>query len=262
MKPLPEVMVAPNGARKIKADHPAIPMTIAETVETARLCHAAGAGGIHAHVRDAAGEHVLDAGLYRELLEEMAVAVPQMAVQITTEAIGKYSPDAQRALVRDVNPAMVSIALREMLPEGVSAEATDFYHWANEADIAVQHIIYDRSDINMLDQLLRDKCVPEEGLQALLVLGRYTTNQVSDPDDLPPLITALTAAAPDVDWAVCAFGQGETACLKGAIEAGGKARVGFENSLVHSDGSIAKDNAERVLEISKLLKFSAGEGRS
>lgn len=258
MKPLPQIMVAPNGARKTKADHPAIPLTIAETVKTARLCHAAGAGGIHAHVRDTAGKHVLDAGLYHELLKEIAAAVPEMAVQITTEAVGKYSPAAQRALVRDVNPAMVSIALREMLPDGVSSEATDFYQWANEADIAVQHILYDQSDIDMLHHLLRDKSIPEEGLQALLVLGRYTANQVSDPDDLPPLITSLLTAAPDVDWAVCAFGQGETICLKAAIEAGGKARVGFENSCLHADGSTAKDNAERVLEISKLLRFAAG----
>ena len=28
-------MVAPNGARKVKKDHPAVPLTISETVETA-----------------------------------------------------------------------------------------------------------------------------------------------------------------------------------------------------------------------------------
>ena len=31
---LPNLMVAPNGARRIKKDHPAVPLTIAETVET------------------------------------------------------------------------------------------------------------------------------------------------------------------------------------------------------------------------------------
>ncbi|MEC7495261.1 MAG: 3-keto-5-aminohexanoate cleavage protein, partial [Pseudomonadota bacterium] len=34
-KDLPRLMVAPNGARRTKADHPAIPVTIQETVETA-----------------------------------------------------------------------------------------------------------------------------------------------------------------------------------------------------------------------------------
>jgi uncharacterized protein (DUF849 family) len=45
MTPLPKIMVAPNGARRTKADHPAVPMTIAEIVETARQCYAEGAGG-------------------------------------------------------------------------------------------------------------------------------------------------------------------------------------------------------------------------
>ena len=33
---LPRLMVAPNGARPMKKDHPAVPVTISETVETAK----------------------------------------------------------------------------------------------------------------------------------------------------------------------------------------------------------------------------------
>ena len=49
---LPKLMVAPNGARKVKKDHPAVPLTISETVATAKSCYEAGAGAIHLHVRD------------------------------------------------------------------------------------------------------------------------------------------------------------------------------------------------------------------
>ena len=69
---LPEIMVAPNGARRTTADHPALPVTIPQTVATARACFEAGAGGIHAHVRDAEQAHVLDAGLYSDLVAELA----------------------------------------------------------------------------------------------------------------------------------------------------------------------------------------------
>ena len=44
---LPRLMVAPNGARKVKKDHPAVPLTISETVATAKSCYEAGAGAIH-----------------------------------------------------------------------------------------------------------------------------------------------------------------------------------------------------------------------
>ena len=68
---LPKLMVAPNGARKVKKDHPAVPLTISETVATAKSCYEAGAGAIHLHVRDKEGQHVLDSGLYKEALNEL-----------------------------------------------------------------------------------------------------------------------------------------------------------------------------------------------
>ena len=53
----PLIMAAPNGTRRVKADHPAIPITIFETVATAMACRAAGADALHLHVRDASGHH-------------------------------------------------------------------------------------------------------------------------------------------------------------------------------------------------------------
>ena len=86
------IMAAPNGARKVKTDHPALPVTIAETIAEATACHAAGASILHAHVRDDDGKHVLDAGLYRQLMDGLRATVPDMLIQITTEAVGIYSP--------------------------------------------------------------------------------------------------------------------------------------------------------------------------
>lgn len=256
MKTLPQIMVAPTGARRTKAEHPALPITIPEIVATAKSCFAAGAGALHAHVRDAEGCHVLDAGLYRELMAEMARDVPDMDVQITTETTGRYSPAEQRALVRDVQPMAASVALAEMTSEGETAGARDFYHQAAEAGIAVQHILYSAKDCTRLFELLRAGFLPETPLQLLFVLGRYAKGQISAPEDLDPFLAALDAgraAAPPVDWSLCAFGPGETRCLTRAARFGGKARVGFENSLWNEDGSVARDNAERVAEVAARL---------
>ena len=70
------IMVAPNGARKTQKDHPALPVSIAETVDEAVLCHAAGATALHAHVRGKQDEHLLDSGLYQELIAELKRQVP------------------------------------------------------------------------------------------------------------------------------------------------------------------------------------------
>lgn len=249
MTPLPRIMVAPNGARRTKADHPAVPITIAEIVACARACHAAGADGLHAHVRDAEGRHVLDPGLYGELLAELARVVPAMQVQVTTEAVGRYTPAEQRLLVETLRPPAVSVALREITAEPEIAVTRRFFGFCADAGIAVQHILYDPDEVDRLAALVREGVVPADGLQLIHVLGRYTPGQVSSPADLTAPVTRLAATRLVADWAVCAFGPAETAILVEACRLGGKARVGFENNLLNADGTVASDNAERVAEL-------------
>ena len=88
-------MVAPNGARRGKADHPALPITIDDIVATATACHSAGADALHLHVRDEQGAHSLDAGRYLETLAALSSALPDMPVQITTEAAGVFDVATQ-----------------------------------------------------------------------------------------------------------------------------------------------------------------------
>lgn len=253
MTPLPRLMVAPNGATKTRADHPALPLTISEIVACARDCHAAGADGLHAHVRDGEGRHVLDAGLYAELLAELTRQVPAIQVQITTEAVGRYAPEDQRRLVESLCPRMVSVALREITAEPDMAVTRRFFAFCAEAGIAVQHILYDPAEVARLGALVADGTVPAGGLQVLHVLGRYSPGQVSSPANLAAPLAAAVEAGLSPDWAVCAFGKAETACLLAAVAQGGKARIGFENNLYMRDGTLARDNAERVSEFVSLL---------
>ncbi len=254
MSPLPKIMVAPNGARLTPADHPALPITIDEVVKTTRACAGAGADGLHAHVRDGAGRHVLDVGLYRELLKECEVALPGFYVQITTEAVGRYTPEEQRALVEAVRPRAVSIAFREMLPETTSAGDADrtraFYRDCAAEAIAVQHILCSPDDVTRFARAMEIADGAKEALRVLYALGRYTSDQRSTPDDLGPfLASADEAGLNDADWAVCAFGPDETACLAHAAGLGGKVRVGFENNRLMASGAVAASNAERVAEV-------------
>lgn len=250
---LPAIMVAPNGARRTKADHPALPVTIAETVEAARAAFEAGAGALHAHVRDRDGRHTLDAGLYRELVAEMARQVPDMPVQITTEAVGLFSPEEQRAVVRAVMPEGVSVALREIWPaDGRDRDAERFYRWAADETIAVQHILYAPADVDRLARYLALGWIAGP-VQTLYVLGRYAPPEAGTGAHLQEFLDAARPFSDAPDWAACAFGAGETACLVQAVKSGGKARIGFENNLIGADGALAVDNAQRVRELVTAL---------
>lgn len=246
---LPRIMLAPNGARLTTADHPALPVTNPQVVQAALDAQAAGADGLHAHVRDADQRHVLDAGLYAELLAELAVKAPGLYVQVTTEAVGRYTPAQQRALVETLRPAAVSIALREIMADRETDLNRRFFAGCAEAGCHVQHILYDVDDIRRLGDLVASGVIPRDRLAALIVLGRYAEGQRSSPADLHEPALALRDLLPGVDWAVCAFGPAETDCLVEARRLGGKARIGFENNRLNRDGRPAHDNAGRVAEL-------------
>ncbi|HPE59789.1 MAG TPA: 3-keto-5-aminohexanoate cleavage protein [Thiolinea sp.] len=256
---LPALMVAPNGARRTRVDHPALPVTIPEIVQCASDCFAAGADGIHAHVRDGQGQHVLDAGLYRELLAELTQQVPGLRVQVTSEAAGRYQAPEQQAVIRELVPAYVSVALREMLPPGFNTaqeqQARDFYHWAAEQGVMIQHILYTADDLQQWLQWRDDGLIPAGTVTHLLfVLGRYAARQQSQPEDMEPFLACLKPLADNsLQWAVCAFGPQETDCLVAAHRQGGHIRVGFENSLWHADGRVAASNRERVEAVRRAL---------
>ena len=246
-------MVAPNGARKVKADHPQVPLDAGEIAAVARDCADAGAGAIHYHVRDADGGHILDAGLYHEAIAELQRAVPEMHLQMTTETVGKYQPGDMRDIVRAVVPQGASVGVREMIPDGVpKPEDIAFYNWTLDAGIQLQHICYGPEDVALLAKLLDVTELERQGIWCLFVIGHYT-GRISYPGLLPPFLAEVKRAGIESDWAICAFATEEASCLRAAIAAGGKVRVGFENSVYMADGSIASDNAARVREAASLM---------
>ncbi len=249
-------MVAPNGAHKQKSDHNNLPLSLSEIVQTAIDCTHAGANGIHVHVRDFQSKHCLDAGLYKEIIMELSQKTPELLVQITTEAVGMYSPEQQRQLVYDVMPAAVSVSLNEMISDDNHKQAASFYHWAKDCDIDLQHILYSARDVLHMDQLIDKKTIPNTSTSCLYVLGRYVNKQQSSPEDLTPFLQARSQSKHlnNCRFMACAFGFEEINCLTYAAQQGGNCRIGFENNMMHSNERIAKDNAERVIELVKHLK--------
>ena len=247
LDPLPPVIlaVAPNGARKTKADHPALPISPAELAETAAACAEAGAAMIHLHVRDEAGGHSLDVEAYRAAIEAIRGAVgDRLVIQVTSEAVGRYKPEEQMAMVRALRPEAVSLAPRELLPEGADeGEVAAFLAWLDAEGILPQFILYSADELERFDDLQTRGVIPAGRRFLLFVLGRYSKTQESSPAELLPFVAANRRGHP---WAVCAFGRRETACAIAAMTLDGHARIGFENNLHQPDGSLAADNAALV----------------
>ena len=238
--------VAPNGGRKTKADHPALPLSPDELARAAAECLERGASMIHLHVRDRNGGHCLDPDAYRAAIARICREVgDRLVIQITSESLGLFTPSEQRAAVLEANPEAVSLALREFAPE--KSDEKDFCLFLGrlkQMRIWPQIIVYTAEEAERLGAMIKQGLIPFDELAVLYVLGRFTLTRTAAPGDLLPFL------APEMPrfspWSVCAFGRREAACVTAGALLGGHVRVGFENNLTLPNGARAASNAELV----------------
>jgi 3-keto-5-aminohexanoate cleavage enzyme len=256
------VIAAPNGARLDKAGHPTVPLTAAEIANCAVDLAAVGVSVLHLHVRDERGGHVLDATRYREAIHAIRERVAdRLIVQVTTEAVGQYDRRQQMALVRELRPEAVSLALRELCPnEGAEAEAGRFFRWLADSGCWPQYILYSADEAARFERLRRSGFFGSTSPFALFVLGRYSDSLVGDPAELDGFLACFEPGV--FPWAVCCFGPAEAVAMQKAARAGGHVRIGFENNRTLPDGAIARDNAQLVAAELGLIAGSVASDRT
>ena len=248
------IMVAPNGARRGKAHHHALPLTVSELVADVSRCAPAGSTAVHLHVRDAEGNHSLDPALYREAIAALRKSLPDIVIQVTTEAVGRYTPAEQMA-IRPRRPprggfprAPRTCPRCRIRAGGARLLRVD----GGKPHRASVHPLRTPDDVTRLIDLVDRGVIPFARPFLLFVLGRYSADQQSSPADLDPFVAALGNR--DFPWMVCAFGRREADCALAAARLGGHVRVGFENNLHLPDGTLAPDNAALVAATAGLLR--------
>ncbi|AVZ79953.1 class III aminotransferase [Zoogloeaceae bacteirum Par-f-2] len=245
------ITVAPNGARRGKGDHAAIPLTLSEIVAEARACRAAGASILHLHIREADGRHSLDVGRYRETMAAVREAC-DIVLQPTTERVGIFAPADMMRVQRALAPEMITFNLQELLdpdgPEQVAA-VRDFLAETAAAGTVPQYIVYSPEQLAVLRRWWEDGWLPQAEPYVLVVLGRYV-GSLSRPADIFSYLPFIPECW---RWGVCAFGREELACAVQAALAGGHCRVGFENNLTAADGTPLANNAEQVGRLAGIL---------
>ena len=243
------IAVAPNGAKKTKTDHAALPVGPRDLALEAAACVESGAAMIHLHVRDAAGGHTLDADAYKAAIAAVRAEVGErIIIQVTSEAVGIYQPEEQMAMVREVRPEAVSLAVREICPPGFQENVVaEFLAWIAAERIMPQYIMYAADEVEQFFSLRSRGIVPDETPFILFVLGRYTTEQQSSPQDLLPFLQVCDGLP--LEWSMCAFGAAEARRAISAVALDGHCRVGFENNLLLADGSVAANNSALVAQV-------------
>jgi uncharacterized protein (DUF849 family) len=256
------IMVAPNGARLKYDEHKKLPLVIEQIVKTAKKSEEVGAQAIHLHVRDNNLDHVLDVKKYKETINAIKKECSKdFIIQATTESVGKYTPQEMISLIKELRPQASSIAIKELLPSidniNELKDARDFYKFAVDENIGIQHILYSSDDLKKFHKLLDQGIIKGEEHSILFVLGRYSKGEQSSTSDLIPYLQTLKELNLEniTNWMVCAFGQKEIPSLVVASILGGHCRIGFENSRLKPNGEKAKDNESQVKILRKQLEL-------
>ena len=250
------IMCAPNGARRGKGDHPALPISPFDLSVCAAEILDAGASILHLHVRDKAGKHSLCADHYRSAITAIKKHVGDaLVIQVTTEAVGQYTLHEQTTLVKGLRPEAVSIALREICPTDAEIQDTsDLFAWMKREAVFPQIILYDEDDVSRFESMRKDGVFSNDQPFVLAVIGKYGT-EFQDPT-ISLKDFAVGFATSEVPWAACGFGLYETRLPADAAKLGGHVRVGFENNLQKENGELAENNATSVLNAYEAVTAS------
>ena len=122
------ICVAITGSLPTKANNPAVPITIAEQVESTHAAFEAGASIVHAHVRDDAGLPTSDPERFARLKEGVEAHCPGMIVQLSTG--GRSGAGQARGGMLPLRPDMASLSVgSNNFPTRVYENPPDLVDW-------------------------------------------------------------------------------------------------------------------------------------
>jgi 3-keto-5-aminohexanoate cleavage enzyme len=250
------ITVAPTGAEADKAAVPALPVTVAELVLTAKECEAAGAAVIHVHIRDDAAQPTLD----RRRLADTVAALREgtgLIVQLSTGG-ATWDSFADRLAVLDVGPDACSLTCGTVnFGDEVFANPwpfiKDLYQLTQERQVVPEFELFDLGHVATLHRLLAQFGPPAGGhVHCDLVMGVPG----GMPGDVATLATAVAALPPGATWSATGIGRTTLPVLLGALAAGGHLRVGMEDTLTFARGRPVARNAELVARAAELARYA------
>ena len=233
------MQVALNGTRT-RAEHPSIPITPAEQATEARASVAAGAGGIHVHVRDAHGHESLEAADVANTINAIRAACPGIPIGIGTGAW--IVPDLRRRLsfIRSwtARPDFASVNLHE-------AGAPQVMELLLERGIGVEAGIWNApAAVSLVDSGLADEC-----FRILVEPAEASCRAHANLLQIEKVLAGVKPPKLLHGLGRCAWHLVELAARRHY-----DTRTGFEDTLRLPDGSLAVSNAELVITARRIVE--------
>ena len=125
------ICVAITGSVPRKENNPAVPITVAEQIESTHEAFEAGASIAHCHVRDDEGKPTSDPDRFAALTEALRKHCPGMIIQLSTG--GRSGAGAARGGMLPIKPDMASRSVgANNIPTRVYENPPDLVDWLAE----------------------------------------------------------------------------------------------------------------------------------
>ena len=241
------ICVAITGSVPQKSDNPAVPITVAEQVESTHEAFEAGAAIAHCHVRNADGTTTSDPEKFGRLLEGIRNSCPGMIVQFSTG--GRSGAGKERGGMLPLRPDMASLSVgSNNFPTRVYENPPDLVDWlaAEMSTYGVTPEIeaFDLSHIHQAVALSRAGKLPGK-LYVQFVMG-VKNAMPADRETFDFYVKTLERLAPGTEWCAAGIGRHQLELNEWAVGAGGHARTGLEDNVRLDRSTLASSNAELV----------------
>jgi 3-keto-5-aminohexanoate cleavage enzyme len=247
------ITVAITGSLPTKADNPAVPITIAEQIESTQEAFEAGATLAHCHVRDDAGKPTSDPERFGRLLEGLRKHCPGMIVQLSTG--GRSGTGRERGGMLPLRPDMASLSTGSCnFPTRVYENAPELVDW-----LASEMLVHDVKpeieafDLSMIFQAVAMQKIGKiKGpLHVQFVMGVKNAMPV-DREAFEFYIKTLNRLAPDATWTGAGIGRDQITLNEWSLELGGHCRTGLEDNVRLDRENLAPSNAALVNRVVEL----------
>ena len=248
--------VAITGSLPTKENNPAVPITIAEQVESTQQAFEAGATIAHCHVRDDAGKPTCDPERFARLKEGIETHCPGMIVQLSTG--GRSGAGQARGGMLPLSPDMASLSVgSNNFPTRVYENPPDLVDWlaAEMRTYGVKPEIeaFDLSHILQAKKMADDGRL--EGVPYVQFVMGVKNAMPADRDVFDYYIrTVQRLFGADAPWCAAGIGPAQIVLNEWAISSGGHARTGLEDNVRLDRDRLAPSNAALVRRAAELCE--------
>ncbi len=247
------ITVAITGSVPTKKDNPAVPITIAEQIESTQAAFEAGATLAHCHVRNDDGTPTSDAARFALLTEGLRKHCPGMIIQLSTG--GRSGTGRERGGMLPIKPDMASLSTGSCnFPKRIYENSPELIDWL--ADEMLKYDVKPEIEVFDLSMLFKAVEMQHDGkmkapLHVQFVMGVKNAMPVDRPT-FDFYVATLKRIAPDATWTGAGIGKDQLTVNRWSLELGGHCRTGLEDNVRWDKSTLAPSNAALVKRVSDM----------